>query len=284
MVDMDAVVQSLWSKNNEVQIANAIGQQIGMIGSTLEHQIPELLFTNEEHPGEAGTKVKALAKASIEGQRIYQVTQENVNAVLPVLNISSEVKDEIRDSKAVGKKATVSQNNITVGGWTGVGYIITDPETGAGAYRISGGANGGFISDGIITFMKGALLTLALVGLLICAVLALFCAFLLLTLFLWIVGTILTSIVIIKSLLLISLGLVALGITCTGLVAGSGLVAAWFITSLRAAKITATILFVLTFLMDRGIIDPTSCQIAQARILSPKRKVKLDFSLRSLYA
>jgi len=124
MVDMDAVAQSLWSKKNDVQIANTIGQQVGMMTSALEHRIPELLFTNEENPGEGVSAVKALAIASTEGQRIYQVTTENVNAVLPVLNISAEVKDEIRASIAVGKVATVSQNNITVGGWTGVGYII----------------------------------------------------------------------------------------------------------------------------------------------------------------
>ncbi|HEW97299.1 MAG: hypothetical protein DRR16_13385 [Candidatus Parabeggiatoa sp. nov. 3] len=144
-VDMDAVAQSLWARNNDVQIANAIGQQVGIMTSVLEHRIPEMLFTNDEHPGEAVSAVKALAIANAEGQRIYQVTSENVNAVLPVLNISSEVKDEIRASVAVGKKATVSQNNITVGGWTGVGYIIADPDTGAGAYRISGGGNGGFL-------------------------------------------------------------------------------------------------------------------------------------------
>jgi transglutaminase-like putative cysteine protease len=143
MVDMDAVAQSLWSKNNDVQIANTIGQQVGMMTSALEHRIPEMLFTNEENPGEAVSAVKALAIASSEGQRIYQVTTENVNAVLPVLNISADVKNEIRASVAVGKVATVSQNNITVGSWTGVGYIIADPQTGAGAYRISGGSNGG---------------------------------------------------------------------------------------------------------------------------------------------
>jgi len=144
-VDMDAVAQSLWSKNNDVQIANRIGSQVGMMSSAWEHQIPEMLFTNEENPGEAVSAVKALAIASAEGQRIYQITQENVNAVLPVLNISTEVKDEIRASVAVGKVATVSQNNITVGGWTGVGYIIADPDTGAGAYRISGGENGAIL-------------------------------------------------------------------------------------------------------------------------------------------
>ena len=147
MVDMDAVAQSLWTKNNDVQIANTIGQQVGMMTSAWEHRIPELLFTNDEHPGEAVSAVKALAIASAEGQRIYQVTQENVNAVLPVLNISTEVKDEIRASVAVGKKATVSQNNITVGSWRGVGYIIADPDTGAGAYRISGGSNGAELSE-----------------------------------------------------------------------------------------------------------------------------------------
>jgi hypothetical protein len=145
MGDMDAVPQSLWSKNNDVQMANTISKQVGMMSSAWEHRIPEMLFTNEENPGEAVSAVKALAIASAEEQRIYHVTKDNVNAVLPVLNISSEVKNEIRDSVAVGKVATVSQNNITVSGWTGVGYIIADAETGAGAYRISGGSNGGLL-------------------------------------------------------------------------------------------------------------------------------------------
>lgn len=30
-------------------------------------------------------------------------------------------------------------------GWTGAGYIIFNPDTGDGAYKISGGANGGFL-------------------------------------------------------------------------------------------------------------------------------------------
>ena len=155
MVDMDAVAQSLWSKNNDAQIANTIAQQVGMMTSAWEHRIPEMLFTNEEHPGEAVSAVKALGIASNEGQRIYQIQKENVNAVLPVLNISTEVKNEIRASVAVGKVATVSQNNITVGSWTGVGYIIADPDTGAGAYRISGGSNGGGMFSLISVFIAG---------------------------------------------------------------------------------------------------------------------------------
>jgi hypothetical protein len=86
--------------------------------------------------------VKALAVASAQGQKIYQITAANVG-VVDSLNIGQEVKDEIAASVAVGKEVTVSEANITVAGWTGVGYIVSDPETGAGAYRISGGGNGG---------------------------------------------------------------------------------------------------------------------------------------------
>jgi hypothetical protein len=119
-------------------------QQVGMTISALEHRIPELFFTNEAHPGEAVSAVKALAVASAEGQRIYQITSANVG-VVNSLNIGQEVKDEIIASVAAGKEATVSESSITVAGWTGVGYIISDPDTGAGAYRISGGGNGGLV-------------------------------------------------------------------------------------------------------------------------------------------
>jgi hypothetical protein len=50
---------------------------------------------------------------------------------------------EMQNALSAGKEVTVHQSPITQSGWTGTGYIITDPVTGAGAYKISGGANGG---------------------------------------------------------------------------------------------------------------------------------------------
>ncbi|MCP4707930.1 MAG: hypothetical protein GY869_04830, partial [Planctomycetes bacterium] len=135
--------QSLWAKDNNVQTSKAVGQQTGMIASAFEHRIPELFFTSEQNPGEAVSAVKALAIAAQQGDRIYQITSANIG-VLDGLNIGAQVKDEIRSAAATGKETTVSGNTITVAGWTGVGYIISDPDTGAGAYRISGGVNGGF--------------------------------------------------------------------------------------------------------------------------------------------
>ena len=42
-------------------------------------------------------------------------------------------------------------DRISVPGWTGEGYVLFDPQTGDGAYKITGGNNGGFvdIEDGI---------------------------------------------------------------------------------------------------------------------------------------
>ena len=63
------------------------------------------------------------------------------------LNINQNVKDEIKDAVLNGKEATVSESNIDFNGWNGVGYLIIDPSTGAGAYKISGGSNGGFLKS-----------------------------------------------------------------------------------------------------------------------------------------
>jgi len=52
---------------------------------------------------------------------------------------------------------TVHENPIDVNGWVGSGYLVIDPETGAGAYLISGGNNGGSISD-ILNGFSGWLL------------------------------------------------------------------------------------------------------------------------------
>jgi hypothetical protein len=57
----------------------------------------------------------------------------------------SPSKTDIRNAVNAGKVVTVSKTNITYNGWTGCGYIIIDPDTGAGAYMISGGMSGGWL-------------------------------------------------------------------------------------------------------------------------------------------
>ncbi len=112
LIDMDVVAQSLWANDNNLDISKAVGQQVGMMTSALEHQIPEQFFTNEENPGEVVSAVKALALAAQQGQKIYQITQANVSTALPQLNIEQSVKDEIAASVAVGKEVRANALKI----------------------------------------------------------------------------------------------------------------------------------------------------------------------------
>ena len=52
---------------------------------------------------------------------------------------------EIRAALAVGKTVITHTDPVSVPGWSGAGYIILDPDTGEGAYRIGGGLDGAFL-------------------------------------------------------------------------------------------------------------------------------------------
>jgi len=66
------------------------------------------------------------------------------DTVLPKLNLSSDIINDIKIAISQGKEVTTHTNNVSVPGWSGAGYIVINPQTGDGAYLISGGANGGF--------------------------------------------------------------------------------------------------------------------------------------------
>jgi len=120
-------------------------QQIGLLSSALEHATPEQMFSTEQQPADAISAVKALSKANAQGQRIYQMTRDNMASTLPNLNLARETENEIRTALNAGLTVIAHTDNVSVPGWTGAGYIISNPETGSGAYKISGGQNGGFI-------------------------------------------------------------------------------------------------------------------------------------------
>jgi len=132
--------------------------QIGILSSALEHAVPEQLFsTDPTNPPDAISAVKALSKANAQGQRIYHITQANQGAALSNINHDQSTMDEIRNALNVGKEVITHTDVVSVPGWSGAGYIIIDPVTGDGAYKIGGGANGGWM---VIT-------TFAIIGLLI---------------------------------------------------------------------------------------------------------------------
>ncbi len=141
MMDIDRLASIGVAHDGSMSKLVQYRRQQGAQLSAYEHLIPEKLFTPSTNP-DGVSAVKALSIAASQGQRIYTITPANLASILPTLAISGDVKTEIENAVLSGREATVSQGNITVNGWTGVGYIVVDPLTGAGAYKISGGANG----------------------------------------------------------------------------------------------------------------------------------------------
>jgi len=119
--------------------------QAGMLSSVLESAVPEQIFnTDPANPIDGISAIKALQLAAQQGQKIYHITQQNQATALPQLTLSSLAMKEIRQGLAAGKEVITHASQVSVPGFTGEGYIITDPVTGSGAYKITGGGNGSF--------------------------------------------------------------------------------------------------------------------------------------------
>jgi hypothetical protein len=110
--------------------------------SAMEHLVPEQMFSTEEAPANGISAVKAIQLAAAEGQKIYTITQQNLSIALQQLQLSSEIKADIRNAVNAGMEVTTHQHPVNFFGSQSVGYILLDPNTGAGAYRVSGGENG----------------------------------------------------------------------------------------------------------------------------------------------
>ena len=164
IMDINRYASMNVAKDNNPATAINYNKQMGMNYSAYEHLIPETLFTNPADPirPQAVSAAKAMALATSQGQKIYTLNaanQANHATLLAQITIDPQAKAEIQNALVSGKEVTVHQAPITQSSWKGSGYIITDPATGAGAYKISGGANGGWLT--LLTFASAAILSLA---------------------------------------------------------------------------------------------------------------------------
>jgi len=137
LIDADKHSYTLISPTGNRAKTKEAAMIIGYTASALEHFIWEQKF------GEGGVSaVKALQLASEQGIPLHNIDKTNINTILPTLKISQEIKTNIQNAVNQGKKVKVSEREISYKGWTGTGYIILDPETGEGAYMISGVSGG----------------------------------------------------------------------------------------------------------------------------------------------
>jgi hypothetical protein len=123
----------------------AFRRHSGYFGSLMEGEAFDA-FEDSARP-RAVSSIHLIGAAAQTGSTIYSITAANFAAVQPHLALPASVASDIQNAVASGKKVLVSGDLVDVGPWSGVGYIVEDPATGAAAYLISGGVNGGALTD-----------------------------------------------------------------------------------------------------------------------------------------
>ena len=78
--------------------------------------------------------------------QFWNSSATNLDTEIEKLNTDEAIRQEVINAVNSGKIVTIPAEDITMGDWHGTGYIVTNPETGAGAYMIFGGLNGGSTS------------------------------------------------------------------------------------------------------------------------------------------
>lgn len=112
----------------------------GYLSSTMENGVLEMLLS--AYNVTAVSTVRVLQAANERGIPIFRITWDNKAEILPRLQLDPSVKNDIEEALFSGMVVTVPQTEITIGNWTGSGYVVEDPETGASAFLISGSLNG----------------------------------------------------------------------------------------------------------------------------------------------
>ncbi len=157
------------SNDNSLNSFKQFNKSIGMMTSILEHAIPEQQLISPNISGEAISTIKAIKKAMEEGQKIYEITQANINQ-LSNIHFHPETMNKITTAVNAGYTVITHTDNVSISGWSGVGYIIQNPVTGDGAYKITGEANGGlliFIGFLLIAILLVIFVSMAISGILL---------------------------------------------------------------------------------------------------------------------
>jgi len=158
VMDVDHITHLLAHKNNDTQQWINYNRASGARLSAMEHLVPEQMFSTEDSPANGISAVKALQLAAAEGQKIWTITRTNLDIALNGLQLPASIETDIRNSVYAGKEVTAHEKPVRFFGKSSIGYTVLDPETGAGAYLIGGGENGGDILtavSGILGWLSG---------------------------------------------------------------------------------------------------------------------------------
>lgn len=143
-IDVDTDSHSVVSLNGEEDAPKEYMFSTGIMSSLYESTVWEELTGNE-----SVSTISILNTAREEGIDILLLSSANLDTELEKLNTDEATKQTVINAVNSGKIVTIPTENVTMGNWHGTGYIVTNPETGTGAYMISGGLNGGSTTDDV---------------------------------------------------------------------------------------------------------------------------------------
>ena len=113
----------------------------GMRTSYLEGDIFDQVFHRETGSGVSAARLMQTAMDA--GFKVFTLTSANADQFLGRIQMSNAVREEVIDALLAGLEVTIPESEQNVSGWQGTAYIAIRPESGAGAYMISGSLRGG---------------------------------------------------------------------------------------------------------------------------------------------
>ena len=137
-LDIGHDVHCVVSNDNNNESEKKFMLEAGMYASAMEHGILEQVTGVE-----SVSTIKALQYAQQNNVPIHYITKDNLNSEIAQLNFSDQLISDIRSSVNSGKVIIIPEHEIAIHQWTGVGYMVLDPDTFACGYMISGGMAGG---------------------------------------------------------------------------------------------------------------------------------------------
>ncbi len=124
------VARNVLSLQGDREVERAFALLAGGISSSWESTAFDLNYDTM-----GISTVDAFEAAVSQGVRIHRVNPINVES-LDQLSLPANVKESIRASVGQGYEVFVPERQLNIGNWTGLGWLVVDPATGASAWMI----------------------------------------------------------------------------------------------------------------------------------------------------
>jgi RHS repeat-associated protein len=149
--DVMQYVMSFVSRDGMANRERAYLFLAGLESSYYEHQVLSELFRTT---AVSAVRILKQVQASPQPPLVLRGTDQDLESTLAgIPGLSSEERTDILDKMIrQGYMLAVPRTLTTLELWSGTGYILWDPSTGAGGYMISGGLAGGNLSGSVPRF------------------------------------------------------------------------------------------------------------------------------------